>query len=553
MVSQRDVERAVLQGGYAQRTRHAEAPRQRNPKTAAIPLRHNTRNPARRLIMSASTPLLSLKGICKTFPGVRALENVQLELWPGRVTALIGENGAGKSTLVKVMTGIYQPDGGEILYKAIPIALPNPEAAHKVGITAIHQETVLFDELTVTENIFTGHYLVKGLFKTLDWPAMHRQAREILNRLEVNIDPHAVLKTLSIAQRHMVAIARALSFDAQVVILDEPTAALSQHEILEFYQIVERLKYEGKAILFISHKFDEIFELADHYTILRDGVFVSAGSIAEITEERMVAMMVGRAITQTYPKVAWEPGDRVLEVRDLCHPTEFAHINFSLRKGEILGFYGLVGAGRTELMQALCGVTQPSAGEIILNGKTVRFRQPADAIDAGIVCVPEERQKQGAIIALPIAQNISLPQLSRLNPNGILHDEREWALADEYAKRLQVKAFSWRQPVETLSGGNQQKVVIGKWLATRPDVIILDEPTKGIDIGSKAAVHQFMSELVGQGLAVIMVSSELPEVMGMADRIIVMHEGLMVAEYAAGKATAESIVSAASGAGREAA
>ncbi|ALB61168.1 Predicted L-rhamnose ABC transporter, ATP-binding component [Cronobacter condimenti 1330] len=503
--------------------------------------------------MSASTPLLSLKGICKTFPGVRALENVQLELWPGRVTALIGENGAGKSTLVKVMTGIYQPDGGEILYKAIPITLPNPEAAHKVGITAIHQETVLFDELTVTENIFTGHYLVKGLFKKLDWPAMHRQARDILNRLEVNIDPHAVLKTLSIAQRHMVAIARALSFDAQVVILDEPTAALSQHEILEFYQIVERLKHEGKAILFISHKFDEIFELADHYTILRDGVFVSAGDITDITEERMVAMMVGRAITQTYPKVVCEPGDTVLEVRDLCHPTEFAHIDFSLRKGEILGFYGLVGAGRTELMQALCGVTRPSSGEIILNGKHMAFHQPADAIEAGIVCVPEERQKQGAIIELPIAQNISLPQLSRLNPNGILHDDREWALADEYARRLQVKASGWRQPVETLSGGNQQKVVIAKWLATRPEVIILDEPTKGIDIGSKAAVHQFMSELVGQGLAVIMVSSELPEVMGMADRIIVMHEGLMVAEYAAGKATAESIVSAASGAGREAA
>ena len=344
----------------------------------------------------------------------------------------------------------------------------------------------------------------------------------------------------------MVAIARALSFEAQVVILDEPTAALSQHEILEFYQIVERLKQEGKAILFISHKFDEIFELADHYTILRDGVYVGSGAINDITEERMVAMMVGRAITQTYPKVACEKGDVVLEVKDLCHPTEFAHISFTLRKGEILGFYGLVGAGRTELMQALSGVSHPSSGEIVLNGRSVHFRRPADAISAGIVCVPEERQKQGAIIELPIA-------LNKLNPRGVLNDAREWQLADEYARRLQVKAFSWRQPVETLSGGNQQKVVIGKWLATHPEVIILDEPTKGIDIGSKAAVHQFMSELVAQGLAVIMVSSELPEVMGMADRIIVMHEGLRVAEYQAGEATAETIVSAASGAGREAA
>ncbi|HAU5634382.1 sugar ABC transporter ATP-binding protein [Citrobacter amalonaticus] len=500
-----------------------------------------------------STPLLQLHGITKIFPGVRALENVQLDLWPGKVTALVGENGAGKSTLVKVMTGIYQPEEGEILYKAIPIQLPNPEAAHKVGITAIHQETVLFDELSVTENIFVGQYLYTGLFKKLDWPEMHRRAQAILTRLEVQIDPRATLKTLSIAQRHMVAIARALSFEAQVVILDEPTAALSQHEILEFYQIVERLKQEGKAILFISHKFDEIFELADHYTILRDGAFVSSGDIHEISEERMVAMMVGRAITQTFPKVACEKGETVLEVKDLCHPTEFAHIDFTLRKGEILGFYGLVGAGRTELMQALSGVSRPSHGEIRLNGRAIHFHQPADAIRAGIVCVPEERQKQGAIIEMSIAENISLPQLSKLNPRGVLNAAREWQLADSYAKRLQVKAFSWRQAVETLSGGNQQKVVISKWLATHPEVIILDEPTKGIDIGSKAAVHQFMSELVAQGLAVIMVSSELPEVMGMADRIIVMHEGLMVAQYRAGEATAEAIVSAASGIGKEAA
>jgi len=503
--------------------------------------------------MTASTPLLSLRGISKIFPGARALENVQLDLWPGKVTALIGENGAGKSTLVKVMTGIYQPEEGEILYKAIPIQLPNPESAHKVGITAIHQETVLFDELSVTENIFVGQYLYKGWLKKLDWPAMHAKARELLTRLEVQIDPRATLKTLSIAQRHMVAIARALSFDAQVVILDEPTAALSQHEILEFYQIVERLKQEGKAILFISHKFDEIFELADHYTILRDGVWIGSGSINDISEERMVAMMVGRAITQTWPKSASEPGETVLEVRELCHPTEFAHINFSLRKGEILGFYGLVGAGRTELMHALSGISHPSSGEIVLNGSRVQFRQPADAIRAGIVCVPEERQRQGAIIELSVAHNISLPQLSKLNPSGILNDAREWALADEYARRLQVKAFSWKQAVGTLSGGNQQKVVIGKWLATHPEVIILDEPTKGIDIGSKAAVHQFMSELVAQGLAVIMVSSELPEVMGMADRIIVMHEGLMVAQYRAGESTAETIVSAASGVSQEAA
>jgi len=451
------------------------------------------------------------------------------------------------------MTGIYQPEEGELRYKAIPIKLPNPESAHKVGITAIHQETVLFDELSVTENIFVGHYLYRGLFRRLNWPAMHQQARDILTRLEVNIDPHAILKELSIAQRHMVAIARALSFDAQVVILDEPTAALSQHEIVEFYQIVERLKREGKAILFISHKFDEIFSISDYYTVLRDGSYVGSGKISDISEQQMVTMMVGREVSQAYPKVNCEPGETVLEVQNLSHPTEFAGINFSLRKGEILGFYGLVGAGRTELMQALFGVTQPGGGKILIHGKEHHFSRPSQAIRAGIVYVPEERQKQGAIIDLPISQNISLPQLSQLNPRGVLNDKKEWALADDYARRLQVKASSWKQAVGTLSGGNQQKVVIAKWLATRPDIIILDEPTKGIDIGSKAAVHQFMSELVGRGLAVIMVSSELPEVMGMADRIIVMHEGLMVAEFNAGEATAEMIVSAASSAGEEAA
>ena len=497
--------------------------------------------------------ILQANQMSMLFPGTLALDRVDYRVWRGKVNVIIGENGAGKSTLVKVMTGIYQPEEGELRYKAIPIKLPNPESAHKVGITAIHQETVLFDELSVTENIFVGHYIYRGLFKRLNWPAMHQQARDILTRLEVNIDPHAILKDLSIAQRHMVAIARALSFDAQVVILDEPTAALSQHEIVEFYQIVERLKREGKAILFISHKFDEIFSISDYYTVLRDGSYVGSGKISDISEQQMVTMMVGREVSQAYPKVNCEPGDTVLEVQNLSHPTEFAGINFSLRKGEILGFYGLVGAGRTELMQALFGVTQPGGGKILINGKEQHFSRPSQAIRAGIVYVPEERQKQGAIIDLPISQNISLPQLSQLNPRGVLNDKKEWALADDYARRLQVKASSWKQAVGTLSGGNQQKVVIAKWLATKPDIIILDEPTKGIDIGSKAAVHQFMSELVGRGLAVIMVSSELPEVMGMADRIIVMHEGLMVAEFNAGEASAEMIVSAASGAGKEAA
>lgn len=497
--------------------------------------------------MTSLNPIISLNAISKAFLGVPALQQVQLTLYPGKVTALVGENGAGKSTLVKVLTGIYQPDGGEIHYKSIPVKLATPDAAHKLGITAIHQETVLFDELSVTENIFAGHYQYKGFLKRLDWPAMRQSTLDILGRLEVKIDPDAVLKTLSIAQRHMVAIARALSFDAQVVILDEPTAALSQHEISDFYQIVQRLKQQQKAILFISHKFDEIFAIADDYTVLRDGQYVGSGEISQTNEQKLVQMMVGRAISQTYPKLDTQPGETVLTVSGLSHATEFAGINFQLHKGEILGFYGLVGAGRTELMQALFGVSPIRHGEITLNGKPCHFSHPSEAIAAGIVYVPEDRQKQGVIIDLPIDQNISLPQLSQLNRNGVLNQQHEWALADNYARRLQVKASGWRQRVGTLSGGNQQKVVIGKWLATRPQIIILDEPTKGIDIGSKAAVHHFMSELVEQGLAVIMVSSELPEIIGMSDRIIVMHEGLIVAEFDKSNATAELIVSAASG------
>lgn len=499
-------------------------------------------------MMSDVQPLFSLRAVSKLFPGVKALDKVQLDLYPGQVTALIGENGAGKSTLVKCMTGIYHPDEGEICFQGQAINLKTPEDARHLGITAIHQETVLFDELSVTENIFAGNYLRKGKWGWLDWERMYQQAQRILNDIEAPISPKALLKDLSIGQRHMVAIARALSFDAKVVILDEPTAALSRHEIEELYKIVERLKHAGCAILFISHKFDEIFAIADRYTVFRDGTYVGEGLISAVSEPQLVTMMVGRTVNQVFPKVPVHIGKPILQVTDLCHPTEFAHINFTLHQGEILGFYGLVGAGRTELMQALFGVSRPSSGQISLEQQALNLRSPADAIKAGIVYVPEERQAQGVVLPLPIYQNIGLPQLATINGNGFLHDKAEYELADVYARRLQVKAPNWLEKVENLSGGNQQKVVIGKWLATKPKVIILDEPTKGIDIGSKAAVHAFMAELVQEGLAVIMVSSELPEVMGMSDRIIVMHEGLMVSEFQRSEFNAERIVSAATGA-----
>jgi rhamnose transport system ATP-binding protein len=472
-------------------------------------------------------PILTLSGITKSFPGVRALHNVSLELYPGEVTALIGENGAGKSTLVKILTGIYQPDEGQIALGGGEITLPTAHSAAELGITAIHQETVLFDELTVAENIYLGH-TPTNRFGLIDWSAMRREAQLTLDSMSAGIDAGMPLKELGIAKKHLVAVARALSIDAQVVIMDEPTAALSQKEIEELYVLVELLKNDGKAILFISHKFDEIYRIADRYTGFRDGEMVGKGFIRDTPQNEIVRMMVGRSVDQIFPQREARIGETVLAVENLSHPTEFDRVSFTVRKGEILGFYGLVGAGRSEVMQAVFGMTRPSGGSMVLDGTTVAPRSPADAVEAGIVYVPEERGKQGVITGEPIFKNVSLPSLAKTSRSGFLRMAEEYKLARTYTERLDLRASSLSQNVSTLSGGNQQKVVIAKWLATLPKVIILDEPTKGIDIGSKAAVHEFMGELVAQGLSVIMVSSELPEVLGMSDRIVVMREGLVV-------------------------
>ena len=492
------------------------------------------------------TPILALDRITKTFPGVKALSEVSLQLFPGQVTALVGENGAGKSTVVKILTGIYQPDGGAILVDGQATRFATAQSAAKAGVTAIHQETVLFDELSVAENIFIGH-APRGRFGLIDTGRMVTRAAEILASVGAQIDPLVRLKDLGIANKHLVAIARALSIDARVVIMDEPTAALSHKEIEELYELVERLKAQGKAILFISHKFDEVFRIADRYTVFRDGQLVGAGQIDEVSDGALVKMMVGRDVDQIFPKRSPDPGAEVLQVVGYDHPTEFADIGFNLHRGEILGFYGLVGAGRSEFMQALFGITKPLKGVTRIDGKIAIIRSPADAVENGIVYVPEDRGKQGAITALPIFQNISLPSLTRTSRNGFLRLAEEFKLAREYSERLELRAASLDTNVGNLSGGNQQKVVIAKWLATRPKVIILDEPTKGIDIGSKAAVHEFMAELAAQGLAVIMVSSEIPEVLGMSDRVIVMREGRIVAELAGDQLTPETLVRHAAG------
>ena len=503
--------------------------------------------------VTMTQPALTLSGITKTFPGVRALHDVALELHAGQVTALIGENGAGKSTLVKILTGIYQPDAGTITVGGKPTPLPTAHAAFENGITAIHQETVLFDEMSVAENIFLGH-VPRTRFKTIDWRKMRAEARQILNDMgAAHIDPNARLKDLGIANKHLVAVARAMSIDAQIVIMDEPTAALSQKEIEDLYVLIDLLKEDGKAILFISHKFDEIYRIADRYTVFRDGEMVGKGLIKDTAQNQIVQMMVGRSVDHIFPARTSNIGAPVLSVKGLSHPTEFDNINFDLHQGEILGFYGLVGAGRSEVMQALFGITRPSAGSITLEGKTITPKLAADAIEAGIVYVPEERGKQGVVIGLPIFQNVSLPSLKKTSKSGVLALAEEFNLARTYTERLDLRASSLSQDVGTLSGGNQQKVVIAKWLATNPKVIILDEPTKGIDIGSKAAVHAFMGELVAQGLSVIMVSSELPEILGMSDRVIVMREGRMIATYENKGLDAVTLVQTAAGISEQAA
>ena len=477
---------------------------------------------------------------------MRALSEVSLQLYPGSVTALIGENGAGKSTVVKILTGIYQPDGGQIVIDRTPTRLATPHRAAQLGITAIHQETVLFDDLSVAENIFIGH-APKTRWGLVDWSAMNANAQSLLDRIGAPISPKARLRDLGIANKHLVAIARALSIDARVVIMDEPTAALSHKEIQELYLLVEQLKADGKAILFISHKFDEIFQIADYFTVFRDGQPAGEGLISDTNSSALVEMMVGRSVDGVFPPRANELGETIMRVEGYSHPTEFDDISFSLKRGEILGFYGLVGAGRSECMHALFGITRPSAGTMVINNKTVVPTSPADAIAHGLVYVPEDRGGQGAITALPIVDNIALASLTSTSNKGFVKMAKEYALAREYTQRLELKAAALDQNVSELSGGNQQKVVIAKWLATRPAVIILDEPTKGIDIGSKAAVHAFMRELAAQGLAVIMVSSEIPEIIGMSDRIIVMREGRRVAQVSGEVVTPEILVKAAAG------
>ena len=491
--------------------------------------------------------IIEMKGIKKYFYGVKALDGVDFQVRTAEVHALIGENGAGKSTLVKILTGVYQPTAGTIILNGKPTQFPSPQVSQKAGISAIHQEATMFPDLSVIENIFMGHHIRNKSNGLLSWREMKDKTQILLDKLELDIRPDTKVRNLSVAQRHMVEIAKALSLDAKIVIMDEPTSALTLKEVEYLYKIIRKLKSEGKAIIFISHKFEEVFEIADYFTVLRDGKYIGEGTIADITVDKIVQMVIGRSLEQMYPKLEAEEGNIILKVENLTKIGVFKNISFDLHKGEILGFFGLVGAGRSEVMQTIFGIDSKTSGDVFINGEKVNIANPSDAMNHGLAYLPEDRQIQGAILAMNIRENITLPIIDRISRHIFLDRNREFEITDKYGKHIEIRASGWEQLVEDLSGGNQQKVVLAKWIATKPRILIMDEPTKGIDVATKATVHNFISELAKQGIAVILISSELPEILGMSNNIMVMHEGVVTAKFTREEANSEKIIKAAIG------
>jgi len=492
--------------------------------------------------------ILEMKGMKKYFYGVKALDGVDFKIRNGEVHALIGENGAGKSTLVKILAGVHQPTAGTIIFNDKPVQFPSPQVSQQAGISAIHQEATMFLELSIAENIFMGHHIRNKSNGLLSWKEMKSKTQKLLDKIELDIHPDTKVKNLSIAQRHMVEVAKALSLNAKIVIMDEPTSALTLKEVEYLYKIIKKLKSEGKAIIFISHKFEEVFEIADYFTVLRDGKYIGEGRMADITVDKIVQMVIGRSLEQMYPKLEAEHGDIILKVENLTRIGLFKNVSFELHKGEILGFFGLVGAGRSEVMQTIFGIDSKTSGDVFINGEKVNIANPSDAMNHGLAYLPEDRQIQGAILAMNIRENITLPIIDRISRHIFLDRNREFEITDEYGKHIEIRASGWEQLVEDLSGGNQQKVVLAKWIATKPRILIMDEPTKGIDVATKATVHNFISELAKQGIAVILISSELPEILGMSNNIIVMHEGVVTAKFTREEANSEKIIKAATGA-----
>jgi len=495
---------------------------------------------------SPPTPRLALRGASKSFGPVRALVDGDLVLMPGQVHALLGENGAGKSTLVKILAGAHTPDAGELEIDGITRHFSSPADARDAGIAVIYQEPTLFFDLSIAENIFMGRQPVDRLGR-IDYDAMHREVAELLLSLGVDLKPQQLVRGLSIADQQVIEIAKALSLNASVLIMDEPTAALSLPEVERLFAIVRALRERGAAILFITHRLEEVFALAQHVTIMRDGAKVFDAPTADLTTANIVAKMVGRDLDTFYPKAEVAPGEIKLSVRGLTRTGVFKDVSFDVRAGEIVALAGLVGAGRSEVARAIFGIDPLDGGEVRVAGRRLAPGRPELAVKAGLAMVPEDRRQQGLALELSIARNASMTVLGRLTRFGLISRGREWSLAQDWGARLRLKASDLRAPAGTLSGGNQQKVVLGKWLATGPQVLIIDEPTRGIDVGAKAEVYAVLADLVRNGMAVLMISSELPEVIGMADRVLVMHEGRISADIARADASEERIMSAALG------
>jgi rhamnose transport system ATP-binding protein len=494
---------------------------------------------------TAPSPLV-LSGVRKSFGAVHALVDGRLELRAGEVHALVGENGAGKSTLVKILAGVYPPDGGTLTLDGRPLVLGGPADARAAGIAVIYQEPTLFPDLSVAENIFIGRQPLRSL-RRIDTATMRRRTEELFTRLGVRLDPDRPARGLSIADQQLVEIAKALSFDARVLIMDEPTAALSGVEVDRLFAVARSLRESGAAVLFISHRFDEVFSLCQRVTVMRDGRWIATDRTEELDIGTLVRRMVGREVSQLYPKQDTAVGEVVLRVRGLTRAGVIDGVSFDVRRGEIVALAGLVGAGRSEVVRAVFGVDRYDSGEVLVDGQRLPRGRPAAAMAAGLALVPEDRRQQGLVMELSIARNATLTRRWPLSRLGLLAARVEREDASRWTQRLRVKSAQLSDPVSTLSGGNQQKVVLAKWLSTDPKVLIVDEPTRGIDVGTKAEVHRLMSQLAAEGVGVLMVSSELPEVLGMADRILVMHEGRLVEEIGRERADEERVMLAATG------
>jgi rhamnose transport system ATP-binding protein len=492
------------------------------------------------------SPLVDLVEVSKGYGGVQALNGVSFSIEAGRVHALVGENGAGKSTLVKILTGVVQPDDGGVRVDGELQRIGSPQDAHRLGIVAMYQEPTVFPDLTVAENVFAGRH-PRGRLHTVDWHAMRTGVAQLLEELGVDFGPDTPVRGLGVADRQLMEIAKALSSSARLLIMDEPTAALSPHEVDNLFVTVRRLRERGVAIIFISHRLEEVAALADTVTVLRDGRHVVTRPASELPHGEIVRLMVGRSLDALFPKEEAEIGDVVLRAEGLGSRGVFADISFELRRGEIVGLAGFVGSGRTEIARAIFGIDRLDAGQLWIDGRRFRPSSPRAALRRGLAYLPEDRLNQGLVQPMSVAKNTSMAVLPELTPTGLLRPRRERALARRFMEELRIKATSPEQVVRSLSGGNQQKVVLSKWLAAEPRILILDEPTHGVDVGTKADVHRTISHLAAGGLTILLISSELLEILGMSDRVLVMREGRLAAELSRAEATEERIIEAAAG------